>query len=394
MSLIKQAELFASELLSKELSSDYMYHNINHTKRVVKHAEEILEHTEQSDETTKQIVLITAWLHDLGYTVSKDNHEDESIKIAKNFLKQVNANPSLISEVSACIKVTKVEAIPQSFREKVIKDADCAHFASEDFNQYSELLRQELQLLGKCDHNVDEWRKINIEVLSKKHQFYTTYAISNWAQKKEDNLMSLIKKQNKTEKKLKKEKLKAKYKAKYKNENPERSIQTLFRVTLRNHIKLSDIADTKANILLSVNAIIISLALSNIIPKLDNPSNQHLMIPTLVLVVFSVASIILSIMSTKPNVTSGKFSKEDVKKRKVNILFFGNFHKMKFEDYHWGINEIIDDKDYVYEALTKDLYYLGVVLERKYRLLRITYIVFLIGIIASVISFIIAFSMM
>ena len=168
----------------------------------------------------------------------------------------------------------------------------------------------------------------------------------------------------------------------------------MFRVTLRNHIKLSDIADTKANILLSVNAIIISLALSNIIPKLDNPSNQHLMIPTLVLVVFSVASIILSIMSTKPNVTSGKFSKEDVKKRKVNILFFGNFHKMKFEDYHWGINEIIDDKDYVYEALTKDLYYLGVVLERKYRLLRITYIVFLIGIIASVISFIIAFSMM
>ncbi|SEA24743.1 Pycsar system effector family protein [Psychroflexus halocasei] len=118
------------------------------------------------------------------------------------------------------------------------------------------------------------------------------------------------------------------------------------------------------------------------------------MIPTLILVIFSVAAIILSIMSTKPNVTSGEFNKEEVKERKVNILFFGNFHKMKFEDYHWGIQQIIDDKDYVYEALTKDLYYLGIVLERKYKLLRITYTVFLLGIIVSVMSFIIAFYLM
>ena len=53
----------------------------------------------------------------------------------------------------------------------------------------------------------------------------------------------------------------------------------MFRVALRNHITLSDIADTKANILLSVNAIIISLVLSNLLPKLDNPSNHYLNFP-------------------------------------------------------------------------------------------------------------------
>ena len=127
------------------------------------------------------------------------------------------------------------------------------------------------------------------------------------------------------------------------------------------------------------------------IPKLDAPSNRHLLIPTLILVIFSVASIIMSILSTRPNVTSGEFTREQVKKKQVNILFFGNFHKMKYDQYQWAINEIIYDKDYIYEALTKDLYLLGVVLNKKYLLLRKTYTVFMVGIIVSVISFIIAF---
>jgi len=120
-------------------------------------------------------------------------------------------------------------------------------------------------------------------------------------------------------------------------------------------------------------------------------TNKHLLIPTLILVIFSVASIILSIMSTRPNVTSGEFTKEQVKNRDVNLLFFGNFHKMPFEQFKWGINEIIKDKDYVYESLMLDLFFLGKVLQRKYMLLRLTYTVFMVGIIASVLSFVIAF---
>ena len=225
-------------------------------------------------------------------------------------------------------------------------------------------------------------------MFTEQHKFHTDYALKNWKEQKDQNLLDLLESKKKKAKKIRKEETKAQLKAKYKNESPERSIQTLYRVTLRNHIKLSDIADTKANILLSVNAIIISLALANIIPKLDSVTNRHLMIPTLILVLFSVASIILSIMSTRPNVTSGEFTKEQVKKREVNI---GNFHKMAYDQYQWAMNEIINDKNYVYESLTKDLYLLGVVLNRKYRLLRLTYTIFMTGIIVSVISFVIAF---
>ena len=128
--------------------------------------------------------------------------------------------------------------------------------------------------------------------------------------------------------------------------------------------------------------------------ELDAASNRHLMFPTLIMVCFSVASIVLSIMSTRPNVTSGEFTKEQVKKREVNVLFFGNFHKMPFDQYNWALNEIMKDKDYVYEALTKDLYYLGIVLNRKYQILRWTYTIFMTGIIISVISYVMAFWLM
>ncbi len=165
----------------------------------------------------------------------------------------------------------------------------------------------------------------------------------------------------------------------------------MFRVTLKNHITLSDIADTKANILLSVNAIIVSLALSNLLPKLDNPSNSHLIIPTVIFVLFTIISMILSVLATRPNVTSGKFTKKDVKDKKVNLLFFGNFHKMSLDDFEWAMGEMMQDRGYLYSSMKKDLYFLGLVLDKKYKILRLTYTVFMIGIIISVIAFAISF---
>jgi len=386
---ISETESFVLNLFKDKLSTRFVYHNFNHTQRVVENAK-VLAEEQNLNKEDKEVLILSAWLHDTGYTVSEKNHEQESKRIAREFLGQLNYPEALISKVEDTIDVTRMDAEPANEIESILKDADCSHFAKDNFKEISELLRQELNLRGET-YSAEEWRNLNIKMLSTNHQFYSTYAIKHWSAKKQQHLIDLIEQKDKKKRKNEKEKLKAKYKAQYKNDNPERSIQTLFRTTLRNHIKLSDIADTKANILLSVNAIIISLALANIIPKLDNPSNEHLMIPTLILICFSVAAIILSILSTRPNVTSGEFTKEQVENRDVNILFFGNFHKMKFKDYLWGVEEILKDKDYVYEALIKDLYLLGKVLERKYRLLRLTYNIFMLGIIISVISFFIAF---
>ncbi|RUA18230.1 MAG: phosphohydrolase, partial [Flavobacteriia bacterium] len=104
-----------------------------------------------------------------------------------------------------------------------------------------------------------------------------------------------------------------------------------------------------------------------------------------------ITSMVLSVLATRPNITSGKFTKEDVEQKRVNLLFFGNFHKMKLEEYEWAMSELTKDKDYVYASLTKDLYYLGLVLNKKYKILRITYNIFMLGMIISVLAFGIAF---
>jgi hypothetical protein len=180
-------------------------------------------------------------------------------------------------------------------------------------------------------------------------------------------------------------------KKKIKKPKPERGIDTMFRTTLNNHNNLSGLVDNKANILLSVNAIIISVSLTTIIPKLDNPSNAHLIIPTLILIISSVIAITFAILATRPSITQGSFTRKEVDEKKVNLLFFGNFYKMPYEDYNWAMNELMKDKEYVYNSMIKDLYHLGIVLEKKYRLLRVAYTIFMFGIIISVLAFLIAF---
>lgn len=385
--LISKTENFVFELFKKELDPEFLYHNYKHTERVLKSTRELIENCDVTDEE-KQILELTALLHDTGYTKGTEDHEERSVEIATAFLNEQNVEKAIIDNVNKCIMATKFKDSPKTKLDKIIRDADSSHFGKEYFEEASEFLRKELELRNIKTYSAPEWREENIKVLAKKHQFYTDYALKNWEEVKNDNLGDLMKDKRKLKKKYKKEEMKAKYKAQYKNESPERGIQTFYRVALRNHIKLSDIADTKANILLSVNAIIISLVLANLISKLDN--NAYLIYPTAIFTLFCVISMILSIIATRPNVTSGEFTKEDVKNKDVNLTFFGNFHKMKLADFEWAITELLKDKEYVYKSLTKDLYFLGVVLERKYRILRITYTVFMIGIVVSVITFAVA----
>jgi predicted metal-dependent HD superfamily phosphohydrolase len=392
--LLLKAEKYVFLLLTKELNTNFLYHNFSHTQRVVNAIKELIA-GENISEVDANVLVLAAWFHDVGYIKGCDNHEESSVRIVTNFLEEYNIDDSIINTVSRIIRATKMGAEADDVLEKVMRDADCAHLGNKGFSDVSDLLKEELNLVYNKDYSDSEWIQENIQFLANNHHYHTSYAQGNWQQGKDKNLAQLFKKQKKVKQEERKESAKneeLKLK-KQKAKTPERGIETMFRVTLRNHITLSDIADTKANILLSVNAIIISLALSSLLPKLDNPSNQHLIVPTIVFIAFTVASIVLSVIATRPNVTEGKFSRKDVENKKVNLLFFGNFHKMSLPEFEWAMGELMKDKAYLYNSMTKDLYFLGLVLSRKYKILRLTYLVFMIGIIVSVIAFAVAFKL-
>lgn len=389
MNLIEQSEDFVSNLLKDKLSNLYSYHNFNHTFTVVTAVKELCKKEDVEGEE-KEALLLAAWFHDTGYVEGYEDHENKSVKIAADFLHTKGKSEEFIALVSSLILATAKEYEPKTHLEKIIKDADYAHLMGTEYTTTCELLRLELKNTGLANFSNAEWTRENLNFLLNKHRFYTDYALRKWQPLKEKNLLLIQKKINKQQLKAAAA-IEEENKKKDKIEKPERGIDTLFRVTLGNHTRLSGIADSKANILLSVNAIIISIALSSIIPKLDSPKNAHLVVPTFIMLMSSVITIIFAILSTRPKVTSGFFTRGDVEAKKVNLMFFGNFYKMPLEDYDWAMNEMMKDRDYLYSTMIKDLYYLGLVLQRKYNLLRIAYNFFMVGIIITVIAFVIAF---
>jgi len=108
------------------------------------------------------------------------------------------------------------------------------------------------------------------------------------------------------------------------------------------------------------------------------------------LVVTCLGSVTFAILSTRPSISKGQFTEEDIRNKKTNLLFFGNFYRMQLEDYQWGMNQMIKDKEYLYNTMMMDIYYLGVVLAKKYRFLRIAYTIFMYGLIVAVIAFAVA----
>lgn len=174
------------------------------------------------------------------------------------------------------------------------------------------------------------------------------------------------------------------------SEKPKEKINTaieeLLRVTAGNDHRLSDMADNKAQILITVNSIMISAIISLLLRKLDE--DQFLILPTYILLSVSLITMILAIMATRPTVPKGRFSQSDLENKTVNLLFFGNFYAMKLEDYAKGMKAVLNDQEFLYDSLIKDVYSQGVVLGRKYRLLRAAYSVFMFGLIISIITFI------
>ena len=390
MEFINQVEAYIFNLFKDKLTEEYIYHDYLHTLRVVQALTQLATGENISAQDTLHLQ-VAGWFHDAGYIYGEENHEEKSVKIFEEFLSNYPQPNIDAATIKRLILATKYNHTPNDFLEMCMKDADFYHFTLDNYTEHCNLLKEEVQAVKDIEIGEKEWCLENLNFLTKEHYFYTDYAKNHWQPKKEKTIFKLYEYLNKlnstkksTNKELKEKKLE-------KLERPERGIDTLFRVTLNNHTQLSAIADSKANILLSVNSIIISITLTAIIPKLDSASNSHLIIPTFILLIFSVITIVFTIMSTKPKVSSSNITQEDITSRRANILFFGNFHQLELNDFNNAMNDLMGDRKHLYDTLIKDLYYLGLVLNKKYKMLSIAYSVFMFGIIISVSAFCWAF---
>lgn len=393
--LLPALEDYVRRFFAGHEDARYVYHNIRHTERVVAATGEIANHF-QLDEQDFFTVMAAAWFHDTGYFSQPEDHEAGGAALATDFLRQKQVDGKIIEAVTGCILATRLPQSPENLLEKIVCDADLYHLGTDNFNATNKRMRREKEALSGKRFSGSEWRQGTIRLLQN-HHYHTEYCQLLLSDTKDKNLKRLMDKE--AAQKDKKEDTKripgavtaspaVAKSGKEGKKRPDKGIETMFRVSSSNNQRLSNMADNKAHIMITVNSIILSAIISLLLRKLDN--NQYLTIPTFIILAVCVATIIFSILATRPTIPKGKFTRDEIAQKKVNLLFFGNFYKMSLEAYTEGMWQVMDDRDFLYGSLIQDVYAQGVVLGRKYKLLRISYNIFMFGLIISVLAFIIA----
>jgi Family of unknown function (DUF5706) len=172
-------------------------------------------------------------------------------------------------------------------------------------------------------------------------------------------------------------------KKKKKGDGGSRSIETLYKVLYRNHIELTALADTKANMMVGINGLFASAALGFVTPRLaDGRLDEAL--PALIPLAGCALSLSCAILSARPRVAGKSVTLADVREHRASLMFFGHFARLDPDDYVAGLREMEDRPDMLRQQMGRDIHALGVVLGKKYRLLRASYSVLLATVLASV----------
>jgi len=158
-----------------------------------------------------------------------------------------------------------------------------------------------------------------------------------------------------------------------------RSSDTLIRIVSDNHTKLSAMADTKAHIMLTLCAGIITVSITGIV----RPWGE-LRVASFVTLGFALLAALFAILTILPRYSRTKVPAPD--DPDFNLLFFNHFSSLSEDEFTARMGRLATDPNQAQDALVRDLYQQGRMLaERKYRYLKICYRVFFFGILASVV---------
>ena len=166
-----------------------------------------------------------------------------------------------------------------------------------------------------------------------------------------------------------------------------RGVETLFRTNYRAQLELTQLADVKANIMITINGALISVTIGFVSTQIQQ---QHwLLYPSALLLVGAVTSLGLAVLAARPSVLRGKVTLDEIKgnQNAMSALFFGAMARMSREEFEEAIRFLMGDSEALYDNLSRDLYGLGVRVDEKYRHLRRAYNVFFLTLLFAVIAF-------
>ncbi len=387
--IVEAARQYVLQYFNEKAGNELLYHNY---QRAAKLAELVETIGADADAETKEIVKIAAWFQSVGCVDDYKNYVNKSVVQARTFFNGKGYPEAKVNRVLNAILNSKSGSTPMNFVEEILSDAVTAYECTTGFFEKNPLKRLEEELISGQRVETSDWEQNQMNTLLEA-KFYTPYAKVNFEPTLAQNIL--------TQKRVaEKGRAKAFQNAeddeenrlrKYQNiekKTPRSGIQTFFRSTYRSHIHLSLIADNKANIMISVNAILISLLISVLTYQDLASLSPQILLPVVTFLVTGLTSLVFAILAVRPKVTqlnTAQTPKEDIKK---NIVFFGNFVNLELEEYEQAMDAMFRDSELMYGNMTRDLYFLGKVLDKKYRYLTNSYNIFMVGFVATVLIFI------
>ena len=388
--LLRETGIYVEHFMKENFTDKIPFHNYRHTAKVVRVCD-MISMESKLGKRDRNIVHLSGWFSNIGYKEDPIQHEEVSAKHAKSYFEAKGLDKEDIDEIQACILATRTPQHPHSITARILCDAVLFHLSDITYFDELELLRKEWEFTRNERYTDEEWIQLNVDFLQN-HFYFTPIARKDFEKEKRANLLKL-----KAQLAVVKhgsagaayEEIDEQRNLFDTNTKFDRGVETLFRTASKNHMQLSMMGDRKASLLISINTIILSIVISLVFTKLE--ANKFLIFPTLIMICVSVTTIVLAILSTRPKISHGKFTSQQIIRKEANLLFFGNFHDMPLIEYKSAVKDMMLDTEYLYESLIMDIYYMGKVLARKYKYTTWAYSVFMYGLIGSMLSYILSF---
>lgn len=379
---------FLLELYNQHQDARLVFHNYAMALALSEKVAELCANAQVAD-GTREVAMLSAQLLLTGYLFDYRNPQPQSLRIAGQFLE---SHPQR-DQVLACMQTVLSAKTPQTPESQYLSDAWQVCRFVENASEKSALLRLERTLLLNEELPEQDWQALQMQqLLSMK--LYTHVAKMRYEQAIG---MSMLSQKMLMEKGLSKgekggtDVLMRPFQGLSKRNLSGGAVQTFFRTNYRTHINLSAIADNKANIMISVNSILISVLISALSYRNIAETNPMVLLPAVIFLVTGLASLIFAVLSARPKVTRLLQKNMNIEVAKKNIVFFGNFVSLDLDRYEEAVDAALRNGELLYGNMARDLYHLGKVLDQKYRNLTLSYNIFMIGFIAAVGIFLVTF---
>ena len=386
---VQQAADYVKARFIKGLSPKFLFHNFAYAKEVAEKVGELAIAAGLSPGEQAQLI-IAGYFYPLGYVGGHKQFTERSAAMLEDWARSEKIElVTKAGNAAAWIKKVPEATQDDELPVRLLHDAVWSWLGRKRYQRRAELLQLERESIkGKVGDPVRFGEEMQDFLLH--FQYLSTVGKEEFDARRRKNVGV----QQADNYKVEQKEVKAKT-----GKNFGRGIDTMYRTAFRNHINLSRIADGKANMMISINTIILSIVITVSGASLSFFEevffeNPEFLIPIISLLLSSLTAVVFAVFSARPNVTEYRIKKDKlVKSKEASLLYFGNFLKLEKSEFIEYMQEVKLDQNALYDDLAKDLYDLGAVMHRKYLLLTISYNTFVGGLALAVISFLIVYLM-